>query len=243
MSLRHWNKLWEQEKIDFEKLPPIETSYIYNIFRVHFKGRKINKIVEIGAGTGLTCLRLAKKFAAVPYLVDLSPKALELEKRNSQLLGISAVIKKGDIRNIPFPDNYFDCTFSIGVNEHFEGGERKKTFSEMIRITRKKSVILVTTPYAYCIFYRIGKFIRDLLRRWPFGFEKPYSEIELKKIMCELKIPEENYEIIKTGKFIRSFRFLLFGKFSRKFYYLTAKMSLPLFDKLFGDEITIIIRK
>ncbi len=54
-------------------------------------------------------------------------------------------IKAGDIRDLPFPDNFFDGYWSLGVIEHFYNGY-ERIVSEMFRVLKPEGYLFLTAP-------------------------------------------------------------------------------------------------
>jgi SAM-dependent methyltransferase len=54
-------------------------------------------------------------------------------------------IKVGDVRNLSFPDNFFDGYWSLGVIEHFYDGY-EKIVSEMFRVLKPQGYLFLAVP-------------------------------------------------------------------------------------------------
>jgi len=74
----------------------------------------------------------------------------------------------------------FDCVWNNGVNEHFLGNDRQLVFNEMARVCKIGGYLLITVPNSLNPLYRIKKKFLELRKKWPFGFEQPFSHEELK---------------------------------------------------------------
>lgn len=93
---------------------------------------------------------------------------------------------------LPFKNESFDNVFSFQVLEHHKNP--LKFFKEIIRITKKKGLILITAPFLYAIHEQPN----DYWRITPFGLE----EI-LKKYNVEI------LELIKEGSIFSTISILL----------------------------------
>ena len=155
---------------------PLLDRYLKNI-----AVKKGQRILEPGTGSGLDSLLCAKKYGVEPYLVDLSESSLSIVRDFGDMLGVKFNFVFGDCRVLPFGDNTFDLVWNNGVNEHFDGPYRQTVFDEMARVCKKGGYVLVVVPNALNPFYRLKKKIMELRGAWPFGFEKPFSPIELMK--------------------------------------------------------------
>jgi len=82
-------------------------------------------IIDIGSGTGVTPLTLASRYDKKIICIDIDKTSLDVLKRNSEAMGLTDKIevKQIDMRNISYPDNYFDLIISEG-SVQFIGFER-----------------------------------------------------------------------------------------------------------------------
>ena len=74
-------------------------------------------------------------------------------------------------RQLPFPNNAFDCVWSSGLLEHFGPKERQNMLIEQARISKEKVISLV--PNAACVAYQAGKAYQEEQGIWPYGVEIP----------------------------------------------------------------------
>ncbi|MEM5782445.1 MAG: class I SAM-dependent methyltransferase, partial [Candidatus Aenigmatarchaeota archaeon] len=102
---QYWNMFWSKEKktihkFQFQKMKKILGSL------------KNKKVLEVGAGSGVDSLYLAKKYKTCAFCLDFSEKALEIIRKNFERNNLKCKVIKADLRRIPYPDNYFDIVFS-----------------------------------------------------------------------------------------------------------------------------------
>ncbi len=134
------------------------------------------RILEAGSGTGKVPLRLAQMGALVT-LVDYSDIALNNSRQAFEDHRCRGDFVLSDIRAIPAADNTYDVTWNAGVLEHFDEKEQVKMIKEMARITRPGGSVIVLTPNANCLLYRIGKFYAEMTNNWPYGYEGPLQSL------------------------------------------------------------------
>lgn len=111
-------------------------------FRAKFILKEIknpSKILDAGCGYGLLSFTLAKKGHKI-YPIDNSEKRIEFLIKNR--LKNAKVM---DIRNLQFPDEFFDVVIISEVLEHIKNGE--KVLSELTRVLKKDGIFLFTAPY------------------------------------------------------------------------------------------------
>lgn len=169
-----WDRLWSQEvSYHWDSL----SQTIYETIH-RYLGDPTNKaLLEAGSGTGKISLRLAMEGANVT-LVDYSEKALE----NSRL-AFHRKNRKGnfilsDIRNMDVPDDAYDLTWNAGVLEHFDMPEKVSILREMARVTKPDGMIVVLTPFAKCLPYRVGKAFAEAHGFWMYGQEDPIDSLQ-----------------------------------------------------------------
>jgi ubiquinone/menaquinone biosynthesis C-methylase UbiE len=90
-------------------------------------------VLEVGCGRG----SLSSYFSAAGWdctLLDYSPAVLQTAQEIFSQCGHPARFVPGDANQLPFQDNSFDLTFSIGLLEHFENV--RPVIMEQLRILR-----------------------------------------------------------------------------------------------------------
>jgi len=164
-----WNEIWA--KSDLPQWDDLSEEILQALIRESGKltGKKV---LEAGAGSGRISARLALQGAFV-YLVDYSPEAIELERRAFQALGVRGHFHQGDIRNLPYGDDFFDISWSSGVLEHYDYGEQLAILNELVRVTKPGGLIISIVPYACSPFYILGKWWAEKSGTWPYGRESP----------------------------------------------------------------------
>ncbi len=96
-----------------------------------------SRVLDIGFGDG----ELAPYFEGRGCSwvgVDLSPDVVKAGREK----GLTTFC--ADCRNLPFDDDSFDLTYSLGVVEHFEGTER--AIREHARVTRSGGRVVIAVP-------------------------------------------------------------------------------------------------
>ncbi|MGB9876962.1 MAG: class I SAM-dependent methyltransferase [bacterium] len=106
------------------------------IVRAALKGVKIDKVLDVGCGTGGN-LSLFNGFVVG---VDVSMKALSLARRRKK----DALLCLGQAENLPFKDNSFDLVLALDLLEHLP--DDMKGLSEMHRVLKKGGSLLITVP-------------------------------------------------------------------------------------------------
>ena len=148
-----------------------------DLFRLLPKG--LNSVLEIGPRHGIHTRRLTTCFDSVTTL-DLVPPSLLIE-------GVTAL--RGDVTQLEFPDNSFDCVLCAEVLEHVPAVERAA--SEIARVTRHEAVIGV--PFRQDT--RIGRLTCAScgMINPPFGHVNTFDEDRLRALFPRLQPVEFSY--------------------------------------------------
>ena len=175
-----WDKIWKKFDFDANYRNTCEQLDSYYLIEEYFGKRVGNKILEVGCGSGLTSLILAKRYKLKPTFLDASAESIKICKKNAKRLSIEAVCVMALAQELPFKDNEFDIVLSGGLIEHLTPEDKLKAMQEMYRVS--KNLVIVIVPNAHNVPYRIGKFWRELLGKWAFGDENPLTKNELRSL-------------------------------------------------------------
>lgn len=109
----------------------------------YFENKKIDKVLDVGTGTGDFIQVLKKAFnSAVITGVDPNTASLSVAKKEYP----DVLFTEMGAEQLLFPDNSFDVT-SISMALHHLP-DIKKAFAEMIRVTKKDGWIIVSELYS-----------------------------------------------------------------------------------------------
>ena len=82
--------------------------------------KKGMKVLDLGCGTGLTSIFLAKEFGVEVYAVDLWISATENYRRFKYMNLDNLIIPiNTDANNLPFAEDYFDVIISVDSYHYF----------------------------------------------------------------------------------------------------------------------------
>lgn len=114
-----------------------------------------NKVIDIGSGSGLSLIRLARQ-GLMPVGLDTSRIALKFAQYLSEHYEVKSglLFVRGDFHQIPFIDNSFDVVYNSGVFEHLRIEEARDLLKEMTRIAKPGGYVLIAVPNTKSPFYR-----------------------------------------------------------------------------------------
>jgi SAM-dependent methyltransferase len=141
-------------------------------------------VLEVGFGMG-HYLDLVRKAGATPTGVDIVPEAVTAAAQD----GLR--VMPADARQLPFPDDQFDFTFSLGVFEHFAGTER--AIAEQLRVTKPGSTAVITMPYRWSPYTILLAFWNMSRGRWaqrPASYGKRYSIADVRRILRNIGVKD-----------------------------------------------------
>jgi SAM-dependent methyltransferase len=127
-----WNEIEKKGKND---------RFVSKITKKFLKPSRSVKILESGCGKGQYVYAL-NHCGYDAYGVDFAKITVERVNNNFPHLKI----RLGDIRQMDFPNNFFDAYWSLGVIEHFYEGYLE-ILEEMHRILKPGGYAFVTFPY------------------------------------------------------------------------------------------------
>jgi len=102
------------------------------------------RVLDLGCGKGRHALYCARKRIET-HAVDISDSALESlrkECEGGQLFEYLKVVKT-DIKELPFPDGYFDAIICVNVINHGYWRDVKQYFKEATRVLKKGGFLFV----------------------------------------------------------------------------------------------------
>ena len=190
--------------------------------------RNKNKILDIGCGTGLF-LKKAREEKWNVFGIELSEIAIDYAKKNYNLDLI-----KGELKDVKFPDGYFDVITMWEVIEHLQNP--KEELKEIFRILREGGLLFLSTPNFnslnfilrkknWCIinpsdhiYYFTPKTLKKLLKNAgfkirnlrTFGFNITNTILTLNSVFASEKLYSQFRRKIYFKKFLKpSVNFLL----------------------------------
>jgi len=174
-----WSKHWKKyNRIDYKGW----IKFVGRAYRELSRYIKAEnpKIIELGAGSGLNSLLLAKILNAKKVvLVDNNEEALKISKMNfkKEKLDNIAEFVKEDVFKLKLREK-FDIVHSEGLIEHFHGEERIKIFEKHVELCKKGGYIIIFVPYM-SLKYRLIRSTLEFINQWIYYDEVPYTKEEL----------------------------------------------------------------
>ncbi len=156
---RYRQQYWQRQYFDFSA----------------FDGKKI---LEIGVGQGIDLVQFAKSGAEC-HAVDITENHIALAERNFHVRELTAIIRRADATDLPYPDGYFDCVYSFGVIHHIP--ESRTVLDEIYRVLKPGGTVMVglyhkwSAHHLFALLFRNGILKGKLFR---LGYDGLLSLIE-----------------------------------------------------------------
>lgn len=109
-----------------------------------------NSIIELGCGNGgVTMLLIEKNQKAKITSIDINQEQVENAKQNIKESRVKFEV--GDVYQLTYAENSFDCAFICWVLEHLQ--EPQKAVNEAYRVLQKGGKILLTEVYNQSLYF------------------------------------------------------------------------------------------
>ncbi len=199
---QNWETFWE-EKSNLEEVYANSDRIRKNLLQLMPLNGKY--VLEVGAGTGRDSFYMAQDGAKIVCL-DYSMNSLKIIRKALPDPEIISAVG-GDAFRLPFPDGTFDVVFHQGLLEHFRETEALNLLKENVRVLKQGGLIIVDVPQRWHI-YTIIKHILIALNSWFAGWEREFSEREIRRILAGLGMKHRHSygEWMYPSLFYRMFR-------------------------------------
>lgn len=121
------------------------------------------RVLEVGFGTGLAFPNLHEMYREI-HGIDLTAD-IEAVQSVFEPMGIPLFLEKGDVRNMPYPNDKFDTVLLISILEHLKPLELEQAFAEVKRVLKPGGQMVYGTPvekpFMVFMFRLMGHNIRD----------------------------------------------------------------------------------
>lgn len=135
-----WDNLWSTDSLKKEILSGKHDLFVAPITKKFLKPNKSCRILEGGCGKGNYVYSLMFQ-GYDAYGIDYAEQTIQ--KINQALPELKVTL--GDVRSLPYDDEYFNGYWSLGVIEHFWDGF-DSIASEMARVLKKDGYLFLTFP-------------------------------------------------------------------------------------------------
>lgn len=180
-NIKIWDEYWSAQ---YGSLGKEEAHCLFLAYLLLREFKKLQRYpaqsaIEMGAGAGRTS-RYLNQMGLETGILDNSPEAIKLARYvNTELPHLVRFycldLLKIDQSSI---SEKYDITWNAGVLEHFSKKEQLEILQKMAEATSLKGLVILLTPYRYSFFYRLGKYVLEKIKRFPYGQEIPVDTLQ-----------------------------------------------------------------
>ena len=179
----------------------IMPEYKYFVWKIFRKGIKKGKVLDIGTGSGLLAIELAKSKHGRNFDitgVDISENMIRKAGENASAAGVKDKI---DFLNctaavLPFSDKSFDLVISYASLHHWF--DPVAVFNEAARVVKKNGFIIIRdnkrvyqNPFWKCGIWFISCFMNKRHREnWPKAILASYTIPEIKDLVNQSRLKD-----------------------------------------------------
>jgi len=121
---------------------------------------KINRILEVGGGSGALSYYLQERTSAQCTIVDNSDVALEYARLIFDKKNVNFIV--ANAQRLPLETGSFDFVHSVGLIEHFSDSDINSMVVEMARVLNKGGFLFLAVPNFFSpdmlyLWYKYGK--------------------------------------------------------------------------------------
>lgn len=142
----------------------------------------VTTFLDAGCGRG-NFVAYASDMGIRAIGIDIVPDAMKFAQNQS-----SGDFFIGDVRALPFKDDYFDYVLSYGVIEHFQ--ETDLAIRETYRVLKPGGTAVIGIPGLITLHWLTKRFTMAI-GTWDIGYEKSYTPWGFKKIL-----EKENFLVV-----------------------------------------------
>jgi 2-polyprenyl-3-methyl-5-hydroxy-6-metoxy-1,4-benzoquinol methylase len=164
----HYNKVWGARSFEIDYSQPMREGYLVG----KFKG---GRFLDLGCGIS-TPSHLATQKSKEVWAMDFSDKLIEsLRYRFTNINYVT-----GDVRDIPFKNNFFDYIVMGEFLEHME--EPDKIIKIAVDLLKDGGIIAISVPYNAGDKFSIDEHIWSFSEKELEELLKPYGKVEVKPL-------------------------------------------------------------
>ena len=189
----------------------IMPEYKYFVWKILQKGTRSGIILDIGTGSGLLAIELAKSKSGEHFdivAIDISENMLRKARENAKNAGVADRIEflHCTAAALPFRQNYFDAVISYASLHHWF--KPVAVFDEVARVVKNTgNVIIRDNKRVYqntlwkCIIWFISLFMNKRHREnWPKAILAGYTIPEIEDLLSQSQL--HNCRVISDFLFI-----------------------------------------
>ena len=174
LPLREYAGINHDDPIRLYKLPVIGNMYRKRIELCLDECIRGERVLEIGFGSGVAFLNLHDLYDEIHGL-DLTSD-VEAVSRVFTANGVITFLKRGNVREMPYPDDLFDTVLLISILEHLKPEEQLPAFHEIRRVLKPGGQVVYGVPVERPLMTFMFRLLGYDIRLHHFSSEKQVEE-------------------------------------------------------------------
>lgn len=184
---------WSKNEDNHWLIPEIEAAYLAE----SWESKGFKNFLDLGCGLGRHSIYLAQKGFEV-NAIDLSEYGVNHLKEWAKREQLDITAGVGDMLNLPFDDDFFDCIIAFNVIYHTDTEGFLKSLNEIKRVLKKDGELFLTL---------ISK------NTWSYQRADQYKRIDENTILrnehdTEMDVPHFYVDIVDIKKYFVDFNFV-----------------------------------
>ena len=209
-----WNwKIVKENQKEIWKNPSIESYYLIN----RWKSQGKEDFLDLGCGLGRHSILFGKNGFKVSCF-DISKEAIDQTKKWAEKENLELDYRIGDMLNLPYQDEQFDCIYCRNVISHTDTEGMKKVIVELSSIMKSEGECYLTLGskdtwgFKQQDFLRVDENTRVRMDEGPeYGIPHFYADYDLiQKLFKEFEIVNI-YQVVdyyeEKGKTCKSYHY------------------------------------
>lgn len=164
------------------------------------------RVLEVGFGSGVTFLNLCENYEEIHGL-DLNAPVEEVAAvfRAKQ---IETHLQKGNVLDMPYPENHFDTVLLISILEHLKPDEQVPAFEEVRRVLKPGGQVVYGVPVERRLMVWMFRLLGFNIREHHFSTEKDVSQAADKvlrkvRVVQMQSVPSILGPVYEVGHFVK----------------------------------------
>jgi len=163
---------WYDARAEYEWIRLFQDGYhqLEYFIAMHFLEKYLPSkglILDAGGGPGRYTIELAKRGYEI-VLLDLSPKCLEIARREVKKAGVKGWVKEiveGSIVDLSrFKNELFDAVLCLGPFSHLlERSDRERATDELVRVAKEEAPLFISVINRYGVFRTVLQRLQESL--------------------------------------------------------------------------------
>lgn len=154
---RNWESAWRDQHTQHEWTTPEDT---VKALLPTLRNEHVKRVLDLGFGLGRHVILFARE-GFETYGIEPTQSGYDYCTQWLHIARLSAIISRGEMATLAFPDEYFDFVISWNVIYHGTLNAIQHALDEISRVTRQSGLIYITLNSTRNEYYGYGREIES----------------------------------------------------------------------------------